>query len=191
MRPEEMALRQWFGIRHVDDGAGEMTAIERGKQSFMIELGSSSGVDERGADGKDREEFSVEKSACLPRQRQQADEDVRLRCQRLQASVAMMARRSLDFSRATAPSGERKTERPQPFQNGLSQQAEAEDADPPVRRLHLGNGAPGPGALLSKIGRKVTMQSENGERDIFLHHPHDAFLDHPQDLHMRRDSFEV
>ena len=85
MAPEGMAGRQRFGIGDVDDGAGEMAAIERVDQGFVVELRAAAGMDEAAPRGSASKRSAFEEAARFRRQRQQADQNIGFRQQSVQA----------------------------------------------------------------------------------------------------------
>src|SRR5690242_12081227 len=153
-----------------------MTAVERGDKCFVLKLWSAPSVDESRTLGQFREQIGVEEATRLLSQRQQADQYV-TDCQHpLQPDLAMVAGHALDLARRAAPAGEREAEWLQSAEHGLAELSETEHADPARPGLGLWDIAPFAGPLLRQIGGQVAMQRKHGQRDIFLHHAHDAFL---------------
>lgn len=127
------------------------------------------------------------------RQRQETDQDVGARQKRREPVPPMIAVNTIHLSFRAAPCGKREAEGFQSLHDGLSEHAKAEDTDPLLGCLAHGKREPGGVGLLANIGLQLAVQSEYGERHIFLHHPDDAVLDHPDedDVRGQRPWFEL
>ena len=79
----------------------------------------------------------------------------------------------------------------EPIEHGLTEQAEAHDADAPFRGRRNPDLAPGLLALLGDEGQEIAMQRQHGHGDIFDHALGDAGLQHPNQRNVRRQLREI
>src|SRR6266571_3398501 len=89
-----------------------------------------------------------------------------------------MAADILDGARRTVPARKREAEWFEPFKHGLTEQAEAHDANAPFRGWRDPDLAPGLLVLLGDVVHEIAMQREHGHGDIFNHALRDTRLQH-------------
>src|SRR5918995_6089462 len=112
------------------------------------------------------EELCIEHAARLFRQRQQADENIRLLQKARELVRAMKTGNALYPLFAAAPPGKRKLERLQALNSRAGQHAKAEEANPAFGRLSSGNRLPEAPFLLLEIGGHIPVESQHAERDV-------------------------
>src|SRR5690606_27126803 len=82
--PERVRHRQRLGPEDVEDGGGELTGVERGNEILLDEVSAAPGVHDRRAPRQPGEQRGGEDALRLGRERQEADENVRPRKERIE-----------------------------------------------------------------------------------------------------------
>src|SRR5438067_465135 len=104
-----MAFRQRLGVGDVEHSCRKVAAVERLDECGLVELWAAADMQQSRSHRQKREEFCAQEAACLLRQWQKTNENIRSSQETAKLIVAMKAGDALDHLFAAAPCGERKS----------------------------------------------------------------------------------